>query len=88
MRKRERFIEYQGHPSHGYCPFDKTNQEHLAFLQKQTLDMTTWTTRDVIKLETARRNNVRLALIYPHHNNCLVENNKITTFKINELEKI
>lgn len=88
IKSRDLFIEYQGHPSHGYCPFKEDNKEHLAYLEKQTIDMTTWTKRDVVKLETAKRNNIRLALIYPHHNNYLVENNKITTFKINELEKI
>ena len=88
IKSKDLFIEYQGHPSHGYCPFDKDNKEHLAYLEKQSIDMTTWIKRDVIKLETAKRNNIRLALIYPHHNNYLVENNKIITFKINELEKI
>lgn len=88
IKSKDLFIEYQGHPSHGYCPFEKDNKEHVAYLEKQTIDMTTWTKRDVIKLETAKRNNIRLALIYPHHDNYLIENNKITTFKINELEKI
>ena len=88
IKSKDLFIEYQGHPSHGYCPFEKDNKEHLAYLEKQTIDMTTWTKRDVVKLETAKRNNIRLALIYPHHNNYLIENSKTTTFKINELEKI
>ena len=27
IKSKDLFIEYQGHPSHGYCPFNRNNRE-------------------------------------------------------------
>lgn len=88
IKSKDLFIEYQGHPSHGYCPFNKDDKECIEFLNKQTIDMTTWTIRDIKKINVARNSGIRLVLIYPKHSNYLIENNKTTTFQSSELEKI
>ena len=57
-------------------------------LNKQTLDMTTWTHRDVLKLDYAKKSNINLLLVYPRHDNYLLKNNKLLSFQISDLEKI
>ena len=50
--------------------------------------MTTWTHRDVLKLDYAKKSNINLLLVYPRHNNYLLKNNKLLSFQISDLEKI
>ena len=50
--------------------------------------MSTWTKRDPKKLKTAIENNINLLLIYPKHENYLIQNGKITTININDIDKI
>lgn len=88
IKSKDLFIEYQGHPSHGYCPFNRNNKDHINYLSKQTLDMTTWTHRDVLKLDYAKKSNINLLLVYPRHDNYLLKNNKLLSFQISDLEKI
>ena len=91
IRSKDLFIEYQGHYTHGDEPFDKHNDLHLQYLhkmEKSGKDMSTWVLRDTKKLETAKRNNINLLLIYPRHKNYLVQNGQITTIDINDINKI
>ena len=85
------FIEYQGHQTHGNEPFDKNNRTHLDLLQQYSnsgYDMSTWTTRDPKKLQTAINSKINLLLIYPKHKTYLVKDGKITTIDINDINKI
>lgn len=62
------FLEYQGHWSHNFCAFDKTNKEHIeklneyknkvkeVFWYNRLIDV--WATRDVIKREWAKEHNL------------------------------
>lgn len=62
------FLEYQGHWSHNFCAFDKTNKEHIeklneyknkvkeVFWYNRLIDV--WATRDVIKREWAKEYNL------------------------------
>ena len=95
IKSKDLFIEYQGHYTHGYEPYDETNIRHIEYLEDMQLrgiDMTTWTTRDVDKLKTAKRNKIKLLLIYPKNNSYLIKNgnikniNKIDVFDINDIE--
>lgn len=88
---RDMFIEYQGHQTHGCCPFDASNPEHQNILKRlldRGFDMSTWTRRDPHKLQTALRNKITLILIYPKHDTYLVKDGKITTIDINDINKI
>lgn len=78
---RDLFIEFQGHQTHGYEPYDIESVEHYNYLQKmlsKNYDMTTWTVRDVHKIYTAEKNKIKLLLIYPKNNTFLIKNGKIT----------
>ena len=95
IKSKDLFIEYQGHYTHGYEPYDETNIRHIEYLedmQSRGIDMTTWTTRDVTKLKTAKRNKIKLLLIYPKNNSYFIKNgnvkniNKIDVFDINDIE--
>lgn len=61
------FIEYQGFWSHGYKPFESTNEDLIRLEKmkkkakkskfwKQAIDV--WTRRDVLKRQTAKKNNL------------------------------
>ena len=60
------YIEYQGFWTHGGEPYDKNNQNHQEILQKWIKNthpqyknaINVWTTRDPLKRETARKNNL------------------------------
>lgn len=66
IQELDLYIEYQGHWSHGGCAFDKNNLEHLKKLEKWENKnnkfyknaIKTWTKRDPLKRETARKNNL------------------------------
>ena len=91
IKSKDIFIEYQGHQSHGFAPFDISNEEHIAYLdacKSRGYDMSTWTTRDPRKLKTALQNGVTLILVYPRHSTYLVKDGKITTIDINDINKI
>lgn len=88
------YIEYQGHQTHGIAPYDKDNANHISHLkhmEDRGIDMTTWTKRDVNKLNVATRNKITLLLIYPRNESYLLKNSilrnigKIDINKINEL---
>ena len=81
------FIEYQGHYTHGYEPFDKSNPEHIAYLSCMTkkVNMDTWIRRDPLKLSVAKQNKINLLLIYPKHDSYLVKDGEITASQSNEL---
>lgn len=91
IKSKDLFIEYQGHFTHGPEPFDSTNRFHLDELKRlQSLgrDMRTWTDRDVKKLYVAKRNRIKLLLVYPRHKAFLVKDGNITTIDINNINKI
>lgn len=85
---KDLFIEYQGHYTHGTEPFDPYNIAHLKILANCTYDMTTWVIRDTNKLNIAKKNNLKLYLVYPKHTHYLLNNQKLTASEINELWKI
>ena len=75
IKSKDLYVEYQGHQTHGYEPYNLDSQEHQAYLRKMLdkgYDMTTWVTRDVKKLRTAISNKIKLLLIYPCNNAILV----------------
>lgn len=87
IKSKDLFIEYQGHYTHGYEPFDSCNLEHLSYLERMSkkVNMDTWVRRDPLKLLTAKQNKITLLLIYPRHNSYLIKNGEITASQINEL---
>ena len=95
IKSKDLFIEYQGHYTHGYCPFNENDTSHLNYLEameSKGVDMSTWTKRDVNKLNIAKKNRIKLLLIYPKHDSYLVSNgkieniNKIDMFDINDIK--
>lgn len=91
IKSKDLYVEYQGHFTHGYEPFDENNEEHLKYLidmQDAGKDMSTWFKRDVNKLNVAKKNKINLLLVYPRHKNYLVQNGQITTIDINDINKI
>lgn len=81
------FIEYQGHYTHGYAPFDKSDKNHLLYLEKMSkkANMDTWTIRDPNKLNVAIKNKITLILVYPKHDVYIVKDGKITTLQIDKI---
>lgn len=71
------FIELQGFWTHGDCPYDFNNPDHLLWLEKwrkmyeetksviykSAIDV--WTNRDVLKRETAKINNLNYLEVFP-----------------------
>ena len=90
IKSKDLFIEYQGHQTHGYEPYDKHNNEHfnyLNYMESHNNDMSTWTTRDPLKLKTALKNKINLLLIYPKNDSYLVKNGLMTNVgKINAVD--
>lgn len=77
---KDLFIEYQGHPTHGTEPYDPTSIDHISQLELMEIhhiDTKTWTQRDPKKLELAKRNKIKLLLIYPRNDTYLVKDGKI-----------
>ena len=64
------------------------NIEHQQILKNYSLDMSTWTIRDVRKLGTAKMNGINLYLIYPKHTNYLLRDGKLIASEINDLWKM
>ena len=90
IKSRDLFIEYQGHQTHGYEPYDPLNPNHWDYLEKQEqlgYDMHTWTVRDPNKLKIAKQNNIMLLLIYPKNNSYLLKNKQLKNLgKINVID--
>ena len=94
IKSKDLFIEYQGHQTHGYEPYDPLNKKHLEYaknLEAHKFDSTVFTNRDPNKLQIAKQNNIKLLLIYPSHNSYYLKNStlenigKFDIAKINEL---
>lgn len=87
---KDLFIEYQGHQTHGYEPYDENSIEHedyLNYMNSRGIDMRTWTERDPKKIQVAKRNNISLLLIYPKHNSYLIKNGNMSNVgKINPID--
>lgn len=91
IKSKDLFIEYQGHWTHGPEPFDRNNKNHLEYLNKmenKNINMSTWTIRDPKKLNTAINNKINLLLVYPRNKTYLIQNGKIITIDINDINKI
>ena len=66
------FIELNKHPSHGTHPFDINNEEDALLFEKLSnkndkwskMILDVWANRDVIKLNTALKNNLNYIVIY------------------------
>lgn len=91
IKSKDLFIEYQGHQTHGIAPFDSTNCGHIKYLvkmQNKGINMSTWTNRDPLKLQTAISNKINLVLVYPRNNSYVIKNGIIKTIDINDINKI
>lgn len=80
IKSKDLFIEYQGHQSHGYEPYNINSIEHedyLNYMLYKGEDMSTWIKRDPKKLKVALENKINLLLIYPKHNTYLVKDGNI-----------
>lgn len=94
IKSKDLFIEYQGHQTHGYEPYDATNPEHWVYcdrLQASGYSLDTWIIRDPNKIATAKQHKITLLLIYPKNNSYLIHNGIMTSIgkfnvtKINDL---
>ena len=94
IKSKDLFIEYQGHQTHGYEPYDATNPEHWVYcdrLQASGYSLDTFTIRDPNKIATAKQHKINLLLIYPKRNSYLIHNGIMTSIgkfnvaKINDL---
>ena len=69
---KDLYIEINAHWTHGGHPFDNTNKDDLLLLEQWKLNNTkfydnaieTWTTRDVLKRETAKKNNLNYLEVF------------------------
>ena len=76
IKSIDTYIEVQGNWTHGDHPFDKNNPADIDILNKWINKNSgyyknviyTWTDLDVRKIETAKRNNIKLILIYKNNN--------------------
>lgn len=72
IKSKDLFIEVNYHPTHGPHPFDANNPDDIELLNKLTRENTpwsnkiieVWTCRDVLKQETAKRNNLNYKMLY------------------------
>lgn len=94
IKSKDLFIEYQGHQTHGYEPYDATTPEHWVYcdrLQASGYSTDTWTIRDPNKIASAKQHKINLLLIYPKNNSYLIHNGIMTSIgkfnvaKINDL---
>lgn len=94
IKSKDLFIEYQGHQTHGYEPYDATNPEHWVYcdrLQASGYSTDTFTIRDPNKVATAKQHKINLLLIYPKNNSYFIHNGMMTNIgkfnvaKINDL---
>lgn len=91
IKSKDLFIEYQGHWTHGPDIFNKNDENQLNYLikmQDKGINMDTWINRDPKKLNTALKNKINLILVYPKGNTYFINNGKITTIDINDINKI
>ena len=66
------YLEINGHWTHGDHPFDNTNKDDLLLLEKwkskntkfYDIAINTWTVRDVLKRETAKKNNLNYLEVF------------------------
>lgn len=81
IKSKNLFIEYQGHFTHGYEPYNPENIDHedyLNLMRDKNIDTKTWTVRDPKKLNYALTHNTNLLLIYPNNDSYLVKNGNLT----------
>lgn len=77
IQSESKYIELNLHWTHGGHPFDKDSLEDQQTLEEwirrskesfyYTNAIAAWTTKDPLKLETARKNNLNFEFIYPNN---------------------
>ena len=80
IKSKSLYIEIQGHPTHGYEPYDINNSNHKTYLEQMQnagFNMTTWIKRDIVKLQTAIQNKIKLLLIYQKNNTFYVHDGQL-----------
>lgn len=81
---KDLYLEIQGSWTHGRHPFDPTNPDDQAELQKMidkntdyyNVAIETWTVRDPLKRKTAKENNLNWIEVFTNDLNILIENVK------------
>ena len=71
------YLEINAHWTHGYHPFDSTNKDDLLLLEQWKKKNTefyntavkVWTVRDVVKRETAKKNNLNYLEVFSNNIN-------------------
>ena len=79
---RDLYLEINAHWTHGGHPFDSTNKDDLLLLEqwksKNTkfydIAINTWTVRDVLKRETAKKNNLNYIEVFSSNIEELINN--------------
>ena len=94
IKSKDLFIEYQGHQSHGFRPYNPTDPkcwDDEEYMKTHGYDLNTWQIRDPKKLQNALNNKINLLLIYPKNDSYFVSKGTIKNIgkfnitKINEL---
>ena len=78
------YLEIQGSWTHGYRPFNPNNKDdQLQLLEWQSKNnefynsaIKTWTIRDVLKRETAKKNNLNYLEVFTTNINVLIDEYK------------
>ena len=84
------YLEIQGSWTHGYRPFNSSNNDdQLQLLEWQSKNnkfyntaINTWTVRDVLKRETAKKNNLNYIEVFTTNINILIDEYKRTIERI------
>lgn len=78
---KDLYIEINAHWTHGGHPFDSTNEDDLFLLEQWKSKNTkfydnaikTWTVRDVLKRETAKKNNLNYLEVFTNEINYIID---------------
>ena len=93
IKSKNMYIEYQGHQTHGFRPYDPIDSQcwkDEEYMIVHNYDLKTWQVRDPAKIKTALNNKLTLLLIYPKNDSYLIKNgqmNNIGKFNIAKINE-